>query len=182
MLGAAVFARPVAASCSGSPPLQLLVRDASVIVIADVTSASAGNATLQPEAFLKGAATADPIILRNPDTANDCLAPDFVAGERVLAIIAPGAAAAGRWPPAAGVYRLSDGQAINLGGLPQVTETELINEVRQQTNEYAVPAKTRAEGAAINLAKTVLPVGAALILIFGIGLYLMKIWHRIDPS
>ncbi len=181
MLGAAVFARPVAASCSGSAPLQLLVREASVIVVADVSSASAGNATLQPEAFLKGAATADPITLRNPDPANDCMAPDFVAGERVLAIIAP-AAAAGRWPTAAGLYRLSGGQAINRGGLPQVTEAELINEIRQQTNEYAVPARTRSEGAGINLAKTVLPVGAALILIFGIGLYLMKSWHRIDPS
>ena len=181
MLGAAVFARPIAASCGGGAPLQLLVRDASFIIIADVTSASAGNATLQPEAFLKGAATADPIILRNPDPANDCMAPDFVAGERVLAIIPP-APAAGRWPLAAGVYRLSDGQAVNRGGLPQVPEPELINEIRQQTNEYAVPARTNSEGAGINLVTTVLPVGGALLFIFGIGLYLMKIWHRIDPS
>jgi len=38
------------------------------------------------------------------------------------------------------------------------------------------------EGAAIDWIGTVLPVSAALLVVFAIGLLLMRTWHRIDPS
>jgi hypothetical protein len=54
--------------------------------------------------------------------------------------------------------------------------------VRGITEQYAVPAASAGDGAGIDWWKTVLPVGVATLALFGVGLYLMRIWHRIDPS
>jgi hypothetical protein len=162
-------------------PLTLLVKAAPVVVVAHVTAASDGDATLIPEAFLKGAATTDPISLHNTDTNDDCMAPNFTLGQRVVAIIEV-QASGDRWPPAGGVYELEDGKALSTTGRAYTTEADLIQQIRSQTDQYAVPAQTKAEGASIDWTKTVLPVGVALLVVFGIGLWLMKIWHRIDPT
>jgi hypothetical protein len=54
--------------------------------------------------------------------------------------------------------------------------------IRAITGQYAVPAGSKDEGAGIDWKSTVLPVGAALLAVFAIGLVLMRQWHKIDPS
>jgi hypothetical protein len=62
------------------------------------------------------------------------------------------------------------------------SEVEVVSSIRAITGQYAVPAATEAEGAGIDWGNTVLPLGLVLLVIFGIGLVLMRVWHRIDPS
>jgi hypothetical protein len=45
-----------------------------------------------------------------------------------------------------------------------------------------VPAQTNSQGASLDWIKVVLPTALVVLAVFGIGLYLMKIWHRIDPT
>jgi hypothetical protein len=71
---------------------------------------------------------------------------------------------------------------LNRGDTSEIPEAELVARVRSLTNQYAVPASSRGEGAGIDWTRTILPVGAALVAIFVIALFLMRIWHRIDPS
>jgi hypothetical protein len=75
---------------------------------------------------------------------------------------------------------LKDGRAINSGG--SYLESELIAQVRSVTNRYAVPAASPSEGEGIDWGKTVVPLSIALGAVFIIGLFLMGIWHRIDPT
>jgi hypothetical protein len=85
------------------------------------------------------------------------------------------------WPLTNQVYVLDQGRA-HMEGDKDRTEAEVVNAIRGVTGQYAVPAANDDEGAGIDWKSTVLPLGIALALIFAIGLVLMRLWHRIDPS
>ena len=63
-----------------------------------------------------------------------------------------------------------------------MAEAELVSRIRALTNQYTVPAAAESESAGIDWGRTVVPVGFAVLALFGVGLVLMRIWHRIDPS
>ncbi len=183
--GAAAFVQPArAASCAGfAAPLAARVAQSDVIVIGSVQSASGSAASVVPEAFLKGPARPEALSLRKPDQPPECPLADFTAGARVLVLVSArdGGYA---WPDAAYAYVLKDGQARL--ATDQIAddrlESQLVSDIRSVTNLYAVPAKNGSDGASIDWVKTVVPVTIALVLVFAIGLWLMRIWHRIDPT
>jgi hypothetical protein len=45
-----------------------------------------------------------------------------------------------------------------------------------------VPAANQSEGASLDWVRVVLPTTIVVLIVFGIGLVLMRTWHRIDPS
>ena len=131
---------------------------------------------LLPEAFLKGPASNEP--LRFTGVESDCSVAPLTAGDRVLVYVSD--ASAPRYPLLNGAYILKDGHAT-MGDTVR-TEVQVVSAIRAVTGQYAVPAASSDEGAGIDWGHTVLPLGAALAVIFAIGLILMRIWHRIDPS
>jgi len=132
---------------------------------------------------LKGPASGSPILLRrSQDEFSSCPIAGFADGSRVLAILRSGDRDID-WPFAWDVYLLKDGVATNGGAIVEVIpEAELIRSIRDITGQYAVPAKTSEEGASIDWVGTVVPMTAALLVVFAISLVLMRTWHRIDPS
>jgi hypothetical protein len=183
-MGAAVFARPAAAfSCAGVPiPLATRVQEADLVVLGTVTASGASDATIVPTAFLKGPAQPGEVVVHRPTQDPECPLADIQAGTRVLAMISSSSGTL-QWPEGGQLYLLRDGNATNGPPAPETTtETVLLQQIRSLTNQYAVPAASNSEGASLDWLKTVIPVTLALLVVFGIGLYLMRIWHRIDPS
>ena len=183
VLGAAVLVRPAAAfSCAAEPPpLAIRVQESDLIVLGTVTSVAAEEARITPAAYLKGPAQAGDLVLKAPP-ASECPLATLAAGTRVLALVSSVNGTL-QWPDAHYLYVLSSGNAATGGPSPDtVTEADLLQQVRSLTNQYAVPATTGDDGASLDWVKTVVPVTLALLVVFGIGLYLMRIWHRIDPS
>lgn len=142
-----------------------------------------GFVDIRPEAFLKGNVTAGLIRFRagEPGACADPAKP-LAEGDRVLLIARPGDST--EWPGPQDVFLLRDGNATSFvrGDHGTIPEPELIDLVRRQTNQLAVPAQNAAEGEGIDWLRTILPVGGATVLILAASLYLMRIWHRIDPS
>jgi hypothetical protein len=143
---------------------------------------------IEPEAFLKGPASSEPVTLAAPDTGvhatleaqgAECPRAKASQGDRVLVYILD--AQAPHYPYLNEAYVLKDGHA-RMEGSNELTEVQLVNEIRAITEQYAVPAATASEGAGIDWGSTVVPLGAALAVVFVIGLALMRVWHRIDPS
>lgn len=88
-----------------------------------------------------------------------------------------------QWPTAGRVFWLQDGRATGGGETSEtLAEVDLTQKVRAVTGQFAVPAVSGDEGAGIDWGHTVIPLGIALAIIFVIGLVLMRVWHRIDPS
>lgn len=184
--GAAVFAQaPVAgANCLEvrleTLPQAILVADLIVIGIVHGPDGG-GPARIEPQAYLKGAASASsiPLVPRAGGTTSSCELAKLDEGQRVMAFLH---AANGQveLPGVNQVFWLQDGRATGPGG--NLPEAELISKVRAVTGQYAVPATSSSEGAGIDWGKTVLPLSAALAVVFIIGLALMRVWHRIDPS
>ena len=183
LAGAAVFASPGRASACSILilPQDQAVEQARVIVLARVEGRTDQTVTLLPEAYLKGPLNAGSLTLTKFPAHEQCDFPEFPEGGRVLAILdaAPEGLA---WPYRFQLFVLEDGRAFGPGGEDRGTEAELIREVRALTGQYAVPAASEDEGAGIDWAKTVLPVGGALVVIFIVSLALMRLWHKIDPS
>lgn len=160
------------------------VADSDLVVIATVVSDTAGGTALRPEAYLKGAAIrGDLRLVDRAQTGAPCARAAIEPGMRVLAFLR-GSAREVEWPRIDDGYILRDGLARSTNPLVafQTSEAALVDEVRSSTGQYAVPAASADEGAGIGWTKTVLPVGAALLVVFAIGLVLMRLWHRIDPS
>lgn len=153
------------------------VADSEVVVIGAVASAAGDTLVFEPEAFLKGPVSTEP--LRFSARRSECPVANLHEGDRALLYVAD--AADPGWPLANMAYVLRDGKASREGE-PSRTETEVVNAVRAITGQYAVPAASADEGAGIDWGSTVLPLGAALLVVFAIGLVLMRVWHRIDPS
>jgi hypothetical protein len=156
------------------------VTDAALIVVGTVVPGSQAVA-LRPEAFLKGPAVAGDIQLSaEAGATSPCMLASLHPGQRVLVILGGGGAAPIQWPGAAQVWVLQGGQALSGAGDSR-TETELIGQIRLLTGQYAVPADSSG-GVGITWKGTILPLGGALVVIFVLGLVLMRTWHRIDPS
>lgn len=181
-----MFVRP-AAACSLvalESPTQFVL-ESEAIVIARVIRAERGEALLQPEAYLKGPVSAGQLHFTADPRGNDgvsCPTAAFRTGDRVLVYLLRDRGS--EWPLANAYYRLVDGHARPEydTGAPPLAEAEAVEQIRALTGQYAVPAASAAEGAGIDWWKTVVPVGGALLVIFAIGLVLMRLWHRIDPS
>jgi hypothetical protein len=154
------------------------VPESEVILIGQATSSSPTLLVLKPEAFLKGPASADEIRFAGEESAL-CPQANIAEGERVLIYMFDAEAPA--YPLINQAYVLRDGRAFMEGAEPR-SEVEVVSSIRAITGQYAVPAATEAEGAGIDWGNTVLPLGLVLLVIFGIGLVLMRVWHRIDPS
>lgn len=186
--GAAVFARPagqfVCFSVTSDAVTQA-VQSSTVILVASVKALTPGEqVVLQPEVVLKGAVPNSAVEIPYPQSVpTGCRLASFTAGTRVFVFLGSGDGHL-LWPSSPQLFLLNGGAAVQQEnqGLGAQTEAGLVALVRDITNQYAVPAQTKSEGAGIDWMKTVLPVGAALLVVFAIGLWLMKIWHRIDPT
>jgi hypothetical protein len=183
--GFAVLPRnPMATSCLAGPPppMAMRVAQSDLIVLGTVTASSPSAARIAPTAYLKGPAQAGEVEVRRPERESECPPAVLKPGTRVVAILQLSSGIVG-WPDATQVYDLTAGQAVS--GPPSndaKPESELLQEIRTVTNQYAVPATNKDEGAALDWVKTVIPVSVALLIVFGVGLVLMRTWHRIDPS
>jgi hypothetical protein len=177
--GAAVFVRP-AYACTLLMPERAssFVLQSELIVIGRVGEASDSRLVFEPEAFLKGPATGEPLVFRKQE--NDlCTTQNFRVGDRALVYIFD--ARELNWPYINQVYVLRDGRAT-IGDRSE-SEIGVVEEIRAITGQYAVPAiADGGEGAGIDWWSTVLPIGVVLLIVFGIGLMMMRVWHRIDPS
>ncbi|MEO9255238.1 MAG: hypothetical protein ABI305_06850 [Tepidiformaceae bacterium] len=181
--GAAVFARVEKCGATAASDLPTSAMDADVIVIARVsTDATDTSALLQPEAYLKGSASSQAIPLSLPAQYAGCAAAQFPRGNRVLVFLGSRDAKF-VWPTVERIYYLNDGSAVSpLDPNNPVTEEALVSSIRSVTNEYIVPASSNAEGASLDWVRVVLPTTIVVLIVFGIGLVLMRIWHRIDPT
>lgn len=183
--GVAVLAgASTATSCLAGPPppMAMRVAQSDLIVLGNVIASSATVARIAPTAYLKGPAQSGEVEVRRPERDSECPLAVLSPGTRVVSFlqVLSGIVV---WPDATQVYDLKGGQAIS--GAPSndvKPESELLQEIRTVTNQYAVPAANKDEGAALDWVKTVVPVSAALVVVLGIGLVLMRTWHRIDPN
>ena len=159
------------------------VNASSVIVVGVVHEENGGGlARIDPEAFLLGAASNEPIRPKYPNDLSDCALARLTEGQRILAFLGSTDGVLD-WPSAGRVFWLSNGEATSGGESPTtVAEVAIVQKIRGLTGQYAVPAATKDDSAGIDWGNTVLPLGVVLLIIFGIGLVLMRVWHRIDPS
>lgn len=176
--GAAVFV-PAAHACTllqPESPVQF-VAESQLIVVGRVTDVGSDSFELHPEAFLKGPSSGEAIRFSGRD--EQCPTAEVDSGDRILVYV--GRADQLSWPLVNQVYEFRDGRAYREGEMERL-EIEVISDIRKITEQYAVPAVDSDEGAGINWGDTLLPLGALLVVVFIIGLVLMRIWHRIDPS
>jgi hypothetical protein len=177
--GAAVFVQP-AYACQVDydfPPQEQRIAESQLIVIGQVVEQAPALLVVRPEAFLKGPASGEDI--RFEGEYFGCPLSAAVDGDRALIFVDD--ASQPTVPLVTDVYVLREGRAQR-GETDSVSEVQLVNEIRAITEQYAVPAASESEGAGIDWQTTVLPLGAALAIVFVIGLALMRVWHRIDPS
>lgn len=187
--GAAVSASrpsPAAVTCISvtSDGLTQAVEASGLILVAKVHRESPeGPAVLDPEVILKGSVPSTNVELPLPAGEAPCELAVLADGTRALLFLSVVEGRA-EWPGASQVFDLDDGFAIQQEdlGLGRGPEVARVNSVRSITGQYVVPAADSSEGAGIDWGSTVLPLGAVLLLVFGIGLLLMRTWHRIDPS
>lgn len=167
-----------------SDGLTQAVEASGLILVAKVHRESPdAPAVLEPEAILKGSVPSTNVEVPVPEGDAPCDLAVLADGTRAILFLS---VIEGRpeWPGASQVFDLRDGFAVQqedlgFGSGPEVAR---VNSVRSITGQYVVPAADASEGAGIDWTSTILPLGAALLIIFGIGLVLMRIWHRIDPS
>lgn len=153
-----------------------------MILVARVEALPSGIELL-PETFLKGTVSRQAVQPgESPGLPAGCPPADLPEGARVLAFLRT-MTGTPEWPAASAVFLLSDGAATRLDGAPRtIPESELVRRIRNLTGQQAAPPAANEPGAGIDWSGTVLPVGALLLAVFGIGLVLMRTWHRIDPS
>ena len=169
-------------------PTRVELDAASIVVIGTVTTVDSESADLKPEAFLKGPTSAAQLVIGGPVIIG-CYRVALHSGDRVLLTLSSDKGVLG-WPLADGVgsYLLQDGRAVSLNTFNKQTaanaptEAAVVDHIRGITGQYAIPATSNSQGASLDWLKVVLPVALVTLAIFGIGLYLMKIWHRIDPT
>jgi hypothetical protein len=155
---------------------------AALIVIAGVAPGTADeNVVLRPEAYFKGAAEGQPFVVERGD-AGDCPPAALLPGTRVLLFLdSVGNRLA--WPDTSRAFVLHDGVASNAATPAWVVqELELTERIQDLTGQASVPVESADEGRQVDWWGTVVPVGSALVVVFAIGLLLMRTWHRIDPS
>jgi hypothetical protein len=154
------------------------VDESQLIVIGHVTHRDTTTFSLKPEAFLKGPASSEPLTFKGGDIDLCPLAP-VNEGDRLLVYVFN--AGDLQWPLVTSAYVLRDGEA-RMESATTVSEASAISQIRAITGQYAVPAASKSEGGGIDWSGTVLPLSIVLVIVFVIGLALMRVWHRIDPS
>ena len=189
--GAAVFAQTPTggeAVCLSvtSDAVTQAVQASSLVAVARVQEVEPGvRVLLKPEALLKGSFAGLTVEIAYPsrEPTNGCKLATFVSGSRVFVFLA-GREGHVYWPSDYQAFVLADGRAVQQAdtGWKLVTEAGLISLVRGITGQYVVPVAGGEHGAGIDWRNTVLPLSAALLIVFGIGLVLMRVWHRIDPT
>lgn len=166
-----------------------MVREAKLIVVGTVLSredvanvADLSRVGFKPESFLKGSPSAANLAFED-GMPQVCEAVRARSGERYLLLVSSDTTPVA-WPAPGRVYRLADGQAqsSNRGDPHQLAEADLVGRIRAQTNQFSQPAAASGDGAGIDWVSTVLPVGGALVGLLIVGLVLMRVWHRIDPT
>ena len=152
--------------------------DFDVIVVGELGRVpGGGGAAIAPEAYLRGPAVAADIPLAEAsDPCERAELPD--SGSRVVAALQEGPDGL-EVPVLSALFVLEDGVAV--GSELTLPEGELIDRIRGATGQYAFPAGDEDEGASISWV-TIVSVGGAVLAIFAVGLVLMRIWHRIDPT
>jgi hypothetical protein len=160
--------------------LRASVDDVDVIVVGELVIVGS-TPTVEPEAYLKGSAIAGPLVISNApsECARAELPPE--GGRVVVALRRDGRGFA--WPVPAALFTVEGGTATNGGDAPvSLPEDELVSRIRGFSGQYAVLAGDASEGASIDWLRVVLPVTLAALVILGIALVLLRIWHRIDPE
>ena len=157
--------------------LRLSVEDFDVIVVGQLTSAGETPA-VDPEVYLRGSAVTQ--MLRLVDAPSECAKADLPpSGARVVVALRQEVGGF-QWPVPAALFVVEGGVATNGDDPPSsLPEDELISRIREVSGQYAVPAS---ESGSIDWLRVVLPVVLAAIVILGIGLVLLRIWHRIEPE
>ena len=189
--GAAVFAQAPIDGDAGcisvsSDSVTQAVQASSIIAVARVEAAGEDSLTLRPEALLKGSVSGETVGIARPDTDPDsgCVLAELQRSQRVFIFLA---ASEGRvfWPSVQQVFVIEpsgDARQLQQLGFGRPTEASMVKLVQDITGQYVIPAETEEEGQGIEWGSTILPIGLALGVVFVIGLFLMRIWHRIDPS
>ncbi len=136
------------------------------------------GARVHPEVFLKGPASADDIFFARSPIEDQCGRAPLATGDRALIYIFDATNPTTPLPNQAFILR--DGHATM--GDQVRTEAEVVAAIRSLTGQYAVPAATESESAGIDWSHTIFPLGVVMAILLGIGLVLMRVWHRIDPS
>ncbi len=148
-----------------------------LIVIGRVEARADGALELVPEVYLRGPALAGPLPLIRGE--NGCPEAALAPEDRILAALEP-TAGGWRWPGQSQAFVLRDGLARSGDGRT-MAEDALVEALRRATGQLAYPA-VQAEEGGFDWMGVGLPVGGALVAIFAVGLYLMRLWHRIDPT
>ena len=168
------------------------IRDADLVVLGDVIDAVSepgvdrDTLRLRPIAFFKGNPSAA-LINVQVRLPGPCLNPSvyFGPGARLL-LIAQSVGGTVVFPEPERVYSIDKvlgvSLALNRGDTVIVQDVELFTRIRTITGQMSVAAESKEEGAGIEWWKTIVPVLVALAFIGGAGFFLMRIWHRIDPS
>ncbi len=184
--GAAVFASTPARTSDcleWSPPTSETFERFPLIVVGRVERVDEADAEVDPEQILKGSVQGTTLRLPHPGLVGLCGNAVLEPGDQVLLLLRVEGGLP-EWPTVDQAYYLRDGMWAN--GNPTAyrlyREQELIDMVTSATNQVVVPAQTEDEGEGIEWGTTVLPIAVALGVVFVIGLFLMRIWHRIDPS
>lgn len=168
--------------CREIDPARIDLAALPPLILIGTAAAEGESLVIEPEGFLRGTASREPLRLAEAPFDPACAPAPLRPGERYLLFLDVDAAGA-HWPAAGAAFLLRDSRATRLdGGLPAAPEADVVSRVRAVTGQYAVPAREGQSGAGIDFRGTILPVGAILAAVFGIGLVLMRIWHRIDPS
>lgn len=149
-----------------------------LIVVGRIEANESGQPRLLPEVYLRGPALPAPLPLIVPEPST-CPLASLPPGERVLVALYP-APGGWRWPADNQAYLLRDGLAAS--SHLTVPEAEAIEAIRRFTGQLAYPASVDQGTSRFDWQGTVLPVGVALLIVFAVGLYLMRLWHRIDPT
>lgn len=161
------------------------IERAGVILIATVESEPDDEMViLRPEAYLKGSAEGRSFALRRSSVSEmaqrECPLAGLSQGDRVLLVLheEQGQLA---WPAAAFAFYLRDGTALSpTHSLQALPENELVDQIRSITGQYVVPA---ADEATFSIqGRNLVIVTGALVVVFALGLLLMRVWHRIDPT
>ncbi len=159
------------------------VSDYDVIVLAEVGNvreSSPMQVELHVAAYLKGPPNVQ--VLRALYTDGHCEA-ELSVGDNVIAALTGFPGGKILWPSKGSVLFLENGHVFSDGGQSLgITEANLIEDIRAVTGQYAIPANSLNEGASLNIRSVIIPVLIAAVCILGIGLFLQRIWQKIDPE
>ncbi len=159
------------------------VEQAAVVVVATVAEGpDEGSVVVVPERYYKGTAESRSFLLRLA-SADPACQPAALPGDSRMLLILGSKDDQLAWPDASRAFLLQGGTATSGGDDGwQLPEADLEQDIQDLTGQASIPVEAGDDGEQIDWLRTVLPVSAALVVVFAIGLVMMRTWHRIDPS